>query len=58
MKTYFAISSDMHWVLGSYQRCFSLACEFVEEDLDSCHQPENLGEAFLSQLLLRMGFSK
>jgi len=35
MKTYFAISSDMHWVeFGSYQRCFSLACEFVEENLD------------------------
>lgn len=35
MKTYFATSSDMKWVrFGSYQRCFSLACEFVEANLD------------------------
>jgi hypothetical protein len=35
MRAYFVTSSDMHWVhFGSYQRCFSLARQFVETDLD------------------------
>lgn len=35
MKTHFVTSSDMQWVqFGSYQRCFSLAYEFVEANVD------------------------